>query len=259
MKSELHKVSIAYNRITLDEMDSVKLLNRIDTKYVVNKNLIPFILSKISDYYRVLEINDKRIFLYNTLYYDTENDFMYLAHHNGKTNRTKIRYRKYVDSNLCFLEIKNKIKGNRTIKCRTKIENIETSISEFAKIFIEKNTSFQNILLEPKIFTNFSRITLVNNAMTERVTIDFDLKFGNNGSSRALENVAIIELKRDENARGSNLVEVLALMRAYPHGFSKYCIGRAILDENLKANNFKEIILTINKINNGKYFYRDFS
>jgi len=32
---------------------------------------------------------------------------------------------------------------------------------------------------------------------------------------------------------------------------SKYCIGSALLNKNLKANNFKEKILTLNKIENG--------
>jgi hypothetical protein len=259
MNFSLDQILFTYNQITLEEMDAVKLMNRIDTKYVINKSLLPIILEKVSDGYRILEINNKRTFLYHSLYYDTEKDFMYLAHHNGKANRTKIRYRKYVDSNLCFLEIKNKIKGNRTIKFRTKVNDIETIISQFAKNYIEKNTVFQNIPLKPKIYTDFSRITLVNNALTERVTIDLDLNFRINGTSHLFDNVAIIELKREENARKSFLAETLNSMRAYAYGFSKYCIGRALLEENLKANNFKESILTINKINNGKYYYRNFN
>jgi hypothetical protein len=258
MRLKLGNVIGGFNKITLEEMDSVKLLNRIDTKYVINKELLPVILDKISNSYRILEISDKRIFLYNSLYFDTDSDIMYLAHHNGRTNRTKIRYRKYVDSNLCFLEIKNKIKGNRTVKFRTKMDDIETNMSDFAKNYVENNTQFQNVSLKPKIYTDFLRITLVNNELTERVTIDLDLKFRINGTSHLLDNVAIIELKRDENSKHSLLVDSLNYMRAYPQGFSKYCIGRAILEENLKANNFKESILTINKINNGKYYYRDF-
>jgi hypothetical protein len=258
MSLKLGNVIDGYNKITLEEMDSVKLLNRIDTKYVINKELLPKVLDKISDNYRILEIDSKRIFLYNSLYYDTESDVMYMAHHNGKTNRTKIRYRKYVDSNLCFLEIKNKIKGNRTVKFRTKIADIETSISEFAQNYISKNTDFQNVVLKPKIYTDFLRVTLVNNELTERVTIDMDLKFRINGFSHLLDNVAIIELKRDGNTKHSLLVDSLNYMRAYPQGFSKYCIGRAILEGNLKANNFKASILNINKINDGKYYYRNF-
>lgn len=246
-----------YQPITLEEMDSVKLMNRIDTKYVLNKNLLPTILNKISGNYRVLEIDDKRIFPYESLYFDTNTDFMYMAHHNGKMNRYKIRFRKYVASNLCFLEIKYKIKGTRTIKFRTKIDDIETCLSPKAQNYIGKNTPYQDSVLEPKIYTDFSRITLVNNELTERVTIDLDLCFKKNGTVLPLQNISIIELKRGTSAGSTLLIDTLNSLRASNQGFSKYCIGRAMLEKDLKTNNFKARILTINKINDGKYFYRD--
>jgi hypothetical protein len=55
------------------------------------------------------------------------------------------------------------------------------------------------------------------------------------------------------------LIDTLNSIRASNQGFSKYCIGRALLEKELKTNNFKERILTINKINDGKYYYRDIS
>jgi hypothetical protein len=248
-----------YQPITLEEMDSVKLMNRIDTKYVLNRSLLPSILDKISDNYRVLEIDNKRIFPYKSLYYDTNKDFMYMAHHNGKMNRYKIRFRKYVLSDLCFLEIKYKVKGNRTLKYRTKIDDIETTLSSNARKYIEKNTPFQDSVLEPKIYTDFSRITLVNKELTERVTIDLDLSFKKNGTELPLSNVSIIELKRGTTAGNTILINTLNSIRASNQGFSKYCIGRAMLEKDLKTNNFKEGILTINKINDGKYYYRNIS
>jgi hypothetical protein len=259
MNKSAENVINDYQPITLEEMDSVKLMNRIDTKYVINRDLLPSILDKINGNYKVLEIKDQRIFPYESLYYDTNSDFMYMAHHNGKLNRYKIRFRKYVSSNLCFLEIKYKVKGTRTIKYRTIIEDIETTLSKKAKNYIEKYTPFQDSHLVPKIYTNFSRITLVNNELTERVTIDLNLNFKQNGSELPLENICIIEMKRDTSAGNTILIDILNNLRASNQGFSKYCIGRAMLEKELKANNFKERILTINKINNGKYFYRDTS
>ena len=248
-----------FDGITLTEMDAVKLMNRIDTKYVLSLDLLPHLLEKIRPYYRVLEIDKQRMFQYNSLYYDTDKDAMYLAHHNGKVNRFKIRFRRYVSSDLCFLEIKYKIKGTRTIKHRTVIEDIETTLSDKSKEYITRYTPFELSLLEPKIHTDFSRITLVSKELTERVTIDLNLKFRQNGSSENVGNVVIIELKRDGNAKASNLISALNHFGVNPKGFSKYCIGRALLDNELKSNNFKERILTINKINNGKFYYRNFT
>jgi hypothetical protein len=245
--------------ISLKEMDTVKLMNRLDTKYMLSIDLLPRILEDISENYRILEIKDERIFAYNSLYYDTIDNFMYLAHHNGKLNRYKIRFRKYVSSNLCFLEIKNKIKGERTVKYRTCIQDIETSLSDQSKEYIAKYTPFKDGILQPKIYTNFSRLTLVSKELSERVTIDLDLNFSYNGCSREIGNVVIIELKRDGNSKTSNLVKELDNIGVYPNGFSKYCIGRALIEKDIKANNFKQRIQTINKINDGKFYYRNFT
>lgn len=247
-----------FNSISLSEMDTVKLMNRIDTKYVLSRELLPAILERINKDYSILEIDGERVFQYNSLYYDTDANYMYLAHHNGKLNRFKIRFRNYVASELCFLEIKYKFKGSRTIKHRTKIKAIETDLSDRSIEFINKYTPFKENKLEPKIYTNFSRMTLVSKELTERVTIDLDLNFKFNGDAKKLDNTVIIELKRDGNSRSSNLVDALNHFRIFPQGFSKYCIGRALVENNLKRNNFKERIIKINKINNGNITYRNF-
>ena len=252
------KIIETFHPISLKEMDSVQLLNRIDTKYVLSLDLLPHILKEIQPHYRTLDIESERIFSYNSLYFDTPTDYMYLAHHNGKLNRYKIRFRRYVSSGLCFLEIKYKIKGTRTLKHRTVIQDIETRLSPRSEEYIRKYTPFMNGDLAPKVHTDFSRITLVSKELNERVTIDLDLQFRRNGDSRDVGNVVIVELKRDSNARNSNLVNTLNFYGVYPKGFSKYCIGRALLEQTLKQNNFKERLLMINKINEGRFYYRNF-
>ena len=59
------------NPIGLDEMDRVKLMDRIDTKYLLSAGRLPDLLTMINGHYRVLEINDNRIFSYMTRYLDT--------------------------------------------------------------------------------------------------------------------------------------------------------------------------------------------
>jgi hypothetical protein len=245
--------------ISLKEMDDVKLMNRIDTKYMMSADMLPFVLGNISENYRVLKIKDERIFDYTSLYYDTDNDFMYMAHHNGRLNRFKIRSRKYVSSNLCFLEIKYKIKGDRTIKYRVVIDDIETNLSANSKSYIATYTPFKDGMLRPKIYTDFSRITMVNNELSERVTIDLGLNFHQNGNLQEVGNVVVIEFKREGTNKSSKLVDALEYSGVFPQSFSKYCIGRALIEKNLKSNNFKSRILTINKINDGKYYYRNAS
>ena len=59
-------------------------------------------------HYKCVEIENKRVSQYQTLYYDTKDMKLYNEHHNGHLNRYKIRHRTYVDSNLSFLEVKFK-------------------------------------------------------------------------------------------------------------------------------------------------------
>ena len=97
-----------FETIALKEMDSVSLLKRIDTKFLTTESKLLEVIPHLLNDYRVLEIGENRLMNYATLYFDTEDLKSYTEHHNGKAKRVKIRMRKYIDSNLCFLEIKEK-------------------------------------------------------------------------------------------------------------------------------------------------------
>jgi hypothetical protein len=255
---DTEKIIFSLDPISLSEMDGVKLMNRIDTKYVLSVPVLNEVLQTISPQYFALEIDKQRIFPYKSLYFDTKDNYMYLAHHNGRLNRYKIRFRKYVNSNDTFLEIKFKEKGVRTLKKRIVVDDIETILGNKSSKYIEKNTPFDHTKLEPKIYTDFARITLVNKDLTERVTIDQNLTFYFNGNTpHTLNNLVILELKSEGGATRSLLVETLKDKGVFPKGMSKYCLGRAICECDIKNNNFKEKILTFNKIENGSFYFRN--
>src|SRR5574344_572431 len=75
----------------LSEMNAIKLMNRIDTKFIANKDSLLTILTLAKAGYRVQEINDERITSYDTIYFDTEDVAMYLRHHDRHLQRQKIR------------------------------------------------------------------------------------------------------------------------------------------------------------------------
>ena len=102
-----------FNPVKLEEMDRVSLLDRMDTKYVINANDLGKFLLLLSDSYLILEIDGRRQFSYDTLYYDTSGADMFLSHVRGKLNRYKVRKRVYVESDLTFLEVKYKMAHNR--------------------------------------------------------------------------------------------------------------------------------------------------
>src|SRR5437870_4303206 len=92
-----------FDPIDLKEMDGVKLMNRTDTKFVFNFRYFDSIMKEISEHYRVLVIDGKRMSRYQTLYYDTPTYSLYADHHNGKLNRYKIRHRTYMETAVGFL------------------------------------------------------------------------------------------------------------------------------------------------------------
>ena len=67
--------------ISLKEMNSVSLMKRTDTKFVINKSQLVFILESIKEDYRVLQIKDDRIMSYSSLYFDTQENKFYRRQH----------------------------------------------------------------------------------------------------------------------------------------------------------------------------------
>ena len=82
--------------ISLDEMSAVKLMNRIDTKYVVTEAQLHAILLGIKDNYFAQEVEGHRLSPYSTVYYDTPELTMYLIHHDRHLVRDKVRVRTYL-------------------------------------------------------------------------------------------------------------------------------------------------------------------
>lgn len=237
-----------FSPITLDEMDSVKLLDRMDTKFIFNKEKLPEILSGLKGDYNVLNIENRLISDYETLYFDTENLDLYMSHHNGRINRYKIRYRKYVHSNLHYFEIKFKNNKDRTIKSRIKRPEIESSIMGKAKRFLEDKTCLSADILQPVFFVNYSRITLVNKHIGERLTIDLNLSFKNSQAEKTFEPLVIAELKQQELSRESPFAKLMKSNKIRNNSISKYCLGVTQLFPDVKCNNFKPKLLTLNKI-----------
>lgn len=232
-------------------MDRVDLQNRTDTKFVFEAELLPKILTDIHSHYFILEINKKRTNDYQTLYYDTPDLKSYLDHHNGKGNRVKVRFRKYIDSNLNFLEVKYKSNKGRTIKSRQKVNAIETELSSNSKQFITDSSVYANSNLTPVLWNSFTRLTLVHKTKKERLTIDINLKFTafSSKKSKAINHIVIAEVKQEKASGDSDFIQTIKKYHIRKSGMSKYCVGTALLNENIKKNNLKERILKINKLN----------
>lgn len=228
-------------------------MNRTDTKFVATMDQLLTFLTAVNGQYFIQEIGGKRIAGYHTTYLDTDGYEMYRMHHAGRCVREKIRVRTYLDSSDTFLEVKNKNNHGRTKKKRIAVGGVDTLHSERENVvpFLDKVAWYRLDEVSPVIENWFSRITLVNYGKTERLTIDFGLRFHHlkSGGRSALQRIAIIELKRDGNVPSPALA-LLREARIKRSGFSKYCIGSALTHKGLKRNNFKERIRMIEKMEN---------
>ena len=244
----LNTVLELFKPISLGEMDGVRLMNRIDTKYILPVSILPDLLQSINSQYMAMVIESSNRLQYRTLYFDSPGLKFYHDHHNGRRPRFKIRFREYSDTGTVFFEVKQKNNKERTIKKRIKVKNIPDKITEPCLGFMNKHVPDHPDDLQPAVWSTFTRITLVNNNLRERVTIDTGLGFMDDRSSAELPHIAVAEIKRDTGSGPSFLSEELDSRNIYPVNLSKYCTGITLLKEQIKYNRFKEKLLYLKKL-----------
>ena len=248
--------------ISLKGLDSVKLLNRVDRKYVIPLGSLSQILQQLTDnQYSILEIDGHRAFSYQTTYFDTTDYRFYRDHHNHLTSRIKVRTRSYKENNLHFFEIK--MKSNlRTNKLRERLKepgNVLTGLQSDQIISIYPKPLGSALI--PALINTFTRITLVNKEKTERCTIDVNIGFRNPeipDTEISLPDIAVIEVKQSKTSVLKGIVASLRKMRVFPSSISKYILGLILTHPEIKHNSFKPLLHKIEKIAaQQKSFYKN--
>jgi hypothetical protein len=253
MNESLIETSLSsFEPISLDSISTASLMNRVDIKFVFSAGKISDLINLLSGKYRILEINNLRLFPYLTTYLDTPGYLFYNQHVRGEYDRYKIRYRKYDTTGVSFLEVKKKNNKSRTIKWRIENEQINGSFDDSANIFIKKYLPFNSLHVKPSLETRFVRMTFIGLRYKERVTVDFNISFMDliKGIGIEVPFLAIAEIKQYDHLHRSPFVNMIKQLGVYPNGFSKYCVGSAILNDSVKKNLMKSKLLLINKIEN---------
>ena len=245
--SELSSLLTTFEPISLCEMDGVKLMDRTDTKFILRLDQLLLVIAEVTQNYRALEVNGSRMSKYETLYYDTTDLQLYHKHQNRKLNRYKIRARNYVESDLNFFEIKFKNNKGRTIKDRIKISKLTKNLEQKERDLLFEKTGIRFSEIEPQIWVNYNRTTLVSTTSCERVTIDTGLHFIKDQETVRYDKLVIVEVKQ-ERATGSPIIEALKKYSIREGSLSKYCLAIMTMIPGIKQNNFKLNKLTINKL-----------
>lgn len=246
LEKEIHISLDNFSKVSLDKLNELRLMNRIDNKYVFPvAKLIP-LLKSVSTYYHVLEIDKQCVFQYHTDYLDSPELDFYHNHQNQRLNRFKIRYRTY-QTGTSFLEIKRKTNKGKTLKTRIDVTN-RARFSEDQYSFIDSVVAIKNHDLKVSSSNTFNRITLASFETNERITLDFNLTVSNKIGQTSLPQLAIAELKHEKLSHHSPFAKALKDLNIKSRGFSKYCMGMALLHPHLKQNTFKPNLLYIKKL-----------
>ncbi|TKG96632.1 polyphosphate polymerase domain-containing protein [Puteibacter caeruleilacunae] len=250
--NSIQKAVCRLDVIPLSEISEARLMRRVDTKFVFNISLLPQLLDVIAPNYNVVDINNRLIHDYESCYFDTQNYEFFQQHQRGIRDRYKVRFRRYLNNNLTFFEIKQKTNKDETIKERVRYTKEEYSLTAPCRTLLERKIPGIADDLHPTLKNNFIRITLVHKKIPERVTIDYNISVTDvqRESTREFNQVCIVELKRDLRTKSYDFVDALRALQIHPMGFSKYCMGLILLESPVKSNRFKPRFLNImNKLN----------
>jgi len=246
--NQIEQTLSLFERTSLQEMDTVKLMDRVDTKYLIPIHLLPDLLKEAYKDYKCLEIEQSCLSNYQTTYFDTADLLFFHQHQIGRANRYKIRLRAYLDTQESYFEIKHKTNKGRTIKTRIKQNSFSnTSLTARETQFLEKYTPILAKDIQETININYQRMTLVNRQNSERITIDLNLSFNKHFERKEYKKVGVIEIKQAKFASSP----MLAILRKYhlkSGSISKYCLGIVSLFPDVKYNRFKPNLLHLQKI-----------
>lgn len=240
-----------FSPISLKEMDSISLLNRTDTKFLMSVQQLLSALAGLEYDYQILSVCGQRLNHYRTLYFDTPNFDLFNLHVNKRADCYKVRSREYTDSGDSFLEVKHKTCKNRTIKNRIPTPKPITQMTLEAEDWLNNVLPYESRALEPKLWNTFTRITLASQERCERVTLDVDLAFFTAQNTVQLEGIAIAEVKMNACHQPSPFLAQMQAQKLHPRGFSKYCIGVSMLYDQVKKNALKPNLLWVDKMIKG--------
>ena len=242
------------NTITLTELNSeASLLTRMDRKYLVPPGDTQHVISHLAPRAQVLQIDGLRHFRYASTYFDTPGLDAYFLAARKRRRRYKIRTRTYLDSGLCFLEVKTNGSREATVKDRFKYDPDNADrVTPDGRLFVierlvESGTCSPDEArtiadaLVPVMDSTYSRTTLHLPHDEARATFDTQLTwdlFGPDGKRLGqdvmVDHLNVVETKNPSTASPTD--RLLWHQGHRPARISKYATGMALLHPELPAN-----------------------
>lgn len=221
-----------------DVLMVAELQTRVDRKYLVGPAVLQTLVDRVGPTHRVLEIEGRRDFRYDSVYFDTPEMTSYTQAARGRRSRFKVRTRTYLDSDQCLLEVKTAGGRDQTVKDRMPYRTVDRErLDGRAREFVDDRVDLPDGAgsLAPVLSTRYSRTTLVDAASGSRLTCDADLRVVDaTGREQLLGGLVLVETKSAGPALAAD--RELWRLGERPVRISKFCVGMATLDPSLPAN-----------------------
>ncbi len=237
-----------HDPIGLDELvQAADLQSRTDRKYVLTRHEALAVLSALPADARVLEIERRRAFAYESVYFDTPELLAYHLTALRRRRRFKVRTRAYLDSGEQFLEVKTRTRGT-TVKHRLPHDDDLRSIGDAGRAFVDGVLSVNGVAqaplltFAPALITTYSRITILlpGATTTARATVDSRLVWVEGPVSVANPETVILETK---TATAPSFLDRMLWRRGLrPNRVSKYGTGLAVLHPDYPGGPWRRVI-----------------
>jgi hypothetical protein len=223
--------------IALEELDRrASFQRRVDNKYLAPLDALERVLGELADDHEVLEIDGRRVFRYESAYFDTPSLDSFRDHVADRTPRVKVRSRLYVDADASAFELKVKLADGETRKEALDQQQPEEHglLTERAREFLSRN--LEGVLggaaptdLEPALVTRFERATLVAKSGVVRVPLDTRVELARPGERgvRLVDGLVLVEAKSESGEEAAD--RLLRDAGIEPVALSKYRVGIGLL------------------------------
>lgn len=232
-----------FEPISLTDLIAVApLQTRVDRKYLVTPAQLDGLIADVPPEARILDIDGRRAFAYETVYFDTAERVSYLGAAYWRPARFKVRTRTYVDSNLCQLEVKVRDRRGRTVKHR--IGHDPARRRELDRAAMGYLRQFGVVVphltqLSPVLTTNYPRTTFM--LEQTRMTVDHHVSCtAPDGRRVVLDGVMVVETK--SGLQPSSFDRLLWAHGIRPRTISKFGVGLAVLEPGLPSNKWQRTI-----------------
>jgi hypothetical protein len=223
--------------ISLEELDDrAALLHRVDAKHLVDRDAFAALVQRLAGDHEVLEIDGRRAFAYETVYFDSPQLGCYRDHVEGRRPRWKARTRLYRDSGICHFEVKIKGADDETDKRRADhpceaVDRLGEDAERLVRDALGEAGLAPPAQLEPVLRTTFDRVTLAAAQGGARVTCDLGLGLARmDGERRRLRSdLVLVETKSEGGDSPADVL--LAEQGVSPVSLSKYRVGVDLLVE----------------------------